>query len=189
MDDLGITVVFIWQMWMWILISLNIISKLHGYSGGYFPEACDSMLPDHNGAAPQTTKPPFMVEYVPGSYPGEPVTGTGNPVVFILLNLFITAMSGVIIIYFFFFTSYYNLSSFSFPQIFARINFWNNFQVLLKSEESTYFRGFMLEAREVADETRLTGRFVLLEPDKTQLLTCGVLEVSSWNLIYCFHFL
>lgn len=61
------------------------------------------MLPDHNGAAPQTTKPPFMVEYVPGSYPGEPVTGTGNTVVFILLNLFITAMSGVIIIYFFFF--------------------------------------------------------------------------------------
>lgn len=47
----------------------------------------------------------------------------------------------------------------------------------------------MLEAREVADETRLTGRFVLLEPDKTQLLTCGVLKVSSWNLIYCFHFL
>lgn len=70
------------------------------------------MLPDHNGAAPQTTKPPFMVEYVPGSYPGEPVTGTGNAVVFILLNLFITAMSGVIAIYIFFFTSYYNFSSF-----------------------------------------------------------------------------
>ncbi|XP_035767787.1 putative ferric-chelate reductase 1 [Neolamprologus brichardi] len=113
------------KMWMWIVISLNIISKLHGYSGGYFPEACDSMLPDHNGAAPQNTKPPYMVEYVPSSYPGEPVT------------------------------------------------------VLLKSEESTYFRGFMLEAREVADETRLTGRFVLLEPDKTQLLTCGVLEDSA----------
>lgn len=60
------------------------------------------MLPDHNGAAPQTTNPPYMVEYVPGSYPGEPVTGTGNDVVFILLNLFITAMSGVIVIYFFF---------------------------------------------------------------------------------------
>lgn len=59
------------------------------------------MLPDHNGAAPQTTNPPFMVEYVPGSYPGEPVTGTGNAVVLILLNLFITAMSGVIIIYIF----------------------------------------------------------------------------------------
>lgn len=80
------------------------------------------MLPDHNGAAPQTTNPPFMVEYVPGSYPGEPVTGTGNAVVFILLNLFITAMSGVIVIYIFF-TSYYNLSSFSFSQIFARMNF------------------------------------------------------------------
>ncbi|KAL4000433.1 hypothetical protein ACER0C_008204 [Sarotherodon galilaeus] len=113
------------KMWIWILISLNIISKLHAYSGGNFPEACDSMLPNHNGAAPQTTEPPFMVEYVPGSYPGEPVT------------------------------------------------------VLLKSEESTYFRGFMLEAREVADETRLTGKFVLLEPDWTQLLTCGGLEGSA----------
>lgn len=47
----------------------------------------------------------------------------------------------------------------------------------------------MLEAREVADETRLTGKFVLLEPHNTQLLKCGVLEVSSWNFIYCFHFL
>ncbi|KAL4000432.1 alpha-N-acetylgalactosaminide alpha-2,6-sialyltransferase (sialyltransferase 7B) [Sarotherodon galilaeus] len=113
------------KMWIWILISLNIISKLHAYSGGNLIEACDSMLPNHNGAAPQNTEPPFMVEYVPGSYPGEPVT------------------------------------------------------VLLKSEESTYFRGFMLEAREVADETRLTGKFVLLEPDRTQLLTCGGLEGSA----------
>lgn len=68
------------------------------------------MLPDHNGAAPQTTNPPFMVEYVPGSYPGEPVTGTGNAVVFILLNLFITAMSGVIVIYLFFFLQVITIS-------------------------------------------------------------------------------
>ncbi|XP_039463273.1 uncharacterized protein LOC120436386 isoform X2 [Oreochromis aureus] len=113
------------KMWIWILISLNIISKLHAYSDGSLIEACDSMLPNHNGAAPQTTEPPFMVEYVPGSYPGEPVT------------------------------------------------------VLLKSEESTYFRGFMLEAREVADEKRLTGKFVLLDPEQTRLLTCGGLEGSA----------
>ncbi|XP_039462524.1 uncharacterized protein LOC120436147 isoform X1 [Oreochromis aureus] len=113
------------KMWIWILISLNIISKLHAYSEGNLIEACDSMLPNHNGAAPQNTEPPFMVEYVPGSYPGEPVT------------------------------------------------------VLLKSEESTYFRGFMLEAREVADEKRLTGKFVLLDPEQTCLLTCGGLEGSA----------
>lgn len=117
--------IFILQMWIWILISLNIISKLHAYSDGNLIEACDSMLPNHNGAAPQTTEPPFMVEYVPGSYPGEPVTGTGNVVVFILLHLFITAISGVIVIYMFcfVFTSYYNFSSFSFSQIFAWMNF------------------------------------------------------------------
>lgn len=42
----------------------------------------------------------------------------------------------------------------------------------------------MLEAREVANEKRLTGKFVLLDPEQTWLLTCGGLEVSSWNLIH-----
>lgn len=71
------------------------------------------MLPNHNGAAPQTTKPPYMVEYVPGSYPGEPVTGTVNAVVFILLNLFITAMSGV--------TFFYKLLRFLFILFFSNL--------------------------------------------------------------------
>lgn len=57
----------------------------------------------------------------------------------------------------------------------------NILTVFLKSKSSTPFRGFMLEAREMGrvDEGRPVGKFILLEPDKTQLLTCDGLPVST----------
>ncbi|XP_061594124.1 ferric-chelate reductase 1-like [Cololabis saira] len=67
-------------MWMLILIGLNIISKLHGYSHGKVPESCESMLPDHrrrgNPTLPQTSDPPFWVTYEHGSSNKYPVKVT-----------------------------------------------------------------------------------------------------------------
>ncbi|XP_061594123.1 putative ferric-chelate reductase 1 isoform X2 [Cololabis saira] len=67
-------------MWMLILIGLNIISKLHGYSHGGVPESCKSMLPDHrrrdNPVLPQTSDPPFEVTYEHGSSNKYPVKVT-----------------------------------------------------------------------------------------------------------------
>ncbi|XP_047230106.1 putative ferric-chelate reductase 1 isoform X3 [Girardinichthys multiradiatus] len=66
------------KMWWWIFVSLNFISKLHGYSHGNFPEACDSMRPLHGpggtGTPPQTSEPPFMVSNRLGSNVGDPIT-------------------------------------------------------------------------------------------------------------------
>ncbi|XP_056234572.1 mucin-2-like [Seriola aureovittata] len=66
------------KMWMWILIGLNFISKVQGYSNRPFPESCHSMLPEHrdrigNLVGPQNTKLPFEVHYELGN-DGEPIT-------------------------------------------------------------------------------------------------------------------
>ncbi|KAK1897069.1 Ferric-chelate reductase 1 [Dissostichus eleginoides] len=65
-------------MWLWILISLEIITKLHGYSNGRFPESCVSMLPEHRDRSgilhkPQRTDPPFEITYDPAPH-GKPIT-------------------------------------------------------------------------------------------------------------------
>ncbi|XP_068563184.1 uncharacterized protein [Cebidichthys violaceus] len=65
-------------MWVWILIGLNIITKMHGFSSGNFPQSCDTMLPQHarpDGEfnAPQSTEPPFELSCKPGNE-GDPIT-------------------------------------------------------------------------------------------------------------------
>nr|XP_033937391.1 ferric-chelate reductase 1-like [Pseudochaenichthys georgianus] len=65
-------------MWLWIVISLDTITKVHGYSDGRFPESCDSMSPVHtnrNGISyePQSTGPPFEITYDPAPH-GHPIT-------------------------------------------------------------------------------------------------------------------
>ncbi|XP_071343754.1 uncharacterized protein [Trachinotus anak] len=65
-------------MWMWILICLNFISKVHGYPSAPFPESCESMLTQHTDrrgqlVRPQTSEPPFEVDYKHGNK-GEPIT-------------------------------------------------------------------------------------------------------------------
>ncbi len=67
-------------MWSWILIGLSVITKVHGYASGYFPQSCESMSPQHVGTGgqflpPQNTEPPFEVLYQHGKK-GEPITGT-----------------------------------------------------------------------------------------------------------------
>ena len=61
-------------MWLWILIGLGIITKVHGFSNGDFPDVCESMLPNHErrGATilPQSGDPPFYIEF------GEVINGT-----------------------------------------------------------------------------------------------------------------
>ncbi|XP_034438555.1 ferric-chelate reductase 1 isoform X1 [Hippoglossus hippoglossus] len=53
--------------------------------------------------------------------------------------------------------------------------------VILKSKQSTQFRGFMLEARErgKVDEGVPVGKFIILEPSKTALMTCNGSANSS----------
>nr|XP_015826937.2 uncharacterized protein LOC107393227 isoform X1 [Nothobranchius furzeri]XP_054586070.1 uncharacterized protein LOC107393227 isoform X1 [Nothobranchius furzeri] len=68
-------------MWLWILIGSDFISKLYGYQNGRFPEACDSMLPQHRGSGgtffpPQTSEPPFAVSYELGQNTRDPVKVT-----------------------------------------------------------------------------------------------------------------
>ncbi|KAI4828690.1 hypothetical protein KUCAC02_022769 [Chaenocephalus aceratus] len=65
-------------MWLWIVISLETITKVHGYTEGRFPESCDSMSPVHtnrNGISyePQSTDPPFEITYDPAPH-GQPIT-------------------------------------------------------------------------------------------------------------------
>ncbi|XP_054459043.1 uncharacterized protein LOC129094802 [Anoplopoma fimbria] len=66
-------------MWLWILIGLNIIAKVHGHSSGNFPESCESMSPLHKGEGgipfpPQNTEPPFKITYNLPKKKGEPIT-------------------------------------------------------------------------------------------------------------------
>ncbi|KAK5907549.1 hypothetical protein CesoFtcFv8_005383 [Champsocephalus esox] len=66
------------KMWLWIVISIETITKVHGYSNGRFPESCDSMSPVHtnrNGILyePQSTDPPFEITYDPAPH-GQPIT-------------------------------------------------------------------------------------------------------------------
>ncbi|CAB1444499.1 unnamed protein product [Pleuronectes platessa] len=53
--------------------------------------------------------------------------------------------------------------------------------VILKSKQSTQFKGFMLEARErgKVDEGVPVGQFIILNPANTKLMTCNQLEGSS----------
>lgn len=67
-------------MWLWILIGLSIITKVHGFASGFLEQSCKLMSPQHERTenerfAPQTTEPPFEVLYQPGKK-GEPITGT-----------------------------------------------------------------------------------------------------------------
>lgn len=72
--------IFALQMWMWIIIVLNTVVKIHGYASAPFPESCSSMLPHHvsgeTGAViqPQTSEPPFYIDYNHGKQ-GAPITG------------------------------------------------------------------------------------------------------------------
>ncbi|XP_034386794.1 ferric-chelate reductase 1-like [Cyclopterus lumpus] len=59
-------------MGLWILIGLNIITKVSGYSNGIFPMVCESMFPDHKTASaspflPQNTTAPFDIIPEPGN--------------------------------------------------------------------------------------------------------------------------
>lgn len=73
--------IFALKMWMWILIGLNIVVKVHGYASTPFPESCNSMSPKHvnritqQPAHPQTSEPPFEIRYNHNEK-GEPITGT-----------------------------------------------------------------------------------------------------------------
>lgn len=85
---------FVLQMWLWILTGLGIITKVHGFSGGNFPEACASMSPVHmitpgQPIPPQDTELPFEVTYQHGKA-GEPITGTETTGPFFPESLFIT---------------------------------------------------------------------------------------------------
>ncbi|KAI3368825.1 hypothetical protein L3Q82_025807 [Scortum barcoo] len=65
------------QMWLWILTGLCIITKVHGFASGNFPQSCESMSPDHPQGGlitpPQNTVPPFEVLYQHGKK-GDPIT-------------------------------------------------------------------------------------------------------------------
>nr|XP_020462715.1 filamentous growth regulator 23-like [Monopterus albus] len=65
-------------MWMWTVIGLNILTMVHGFSNGNFPQSCTSMLPVHldnnnKQIPPQNTEAPFEVRTLPVSR-GEPIT-------------------------------------------------------------------------------------------------------------------
>ncbi|XP_067370462.1 putative ferric-chelate reductase 1 isoform X4 [Channa argus] len=67
------------QMWLWILIGPNIVTKVHGYASKSIIESCDSMAPKHYNKAtgedfkPQDTDSLYMVSCNPGRK-GDPVT-------------------------------------------------------------------------------------------------------------------
>lgn len=73
------------QMWLWTLIGLCIITKVHGFANGApnDEETCKKMSPKHRisaetDALPQTTKSPFEVTYELGQRK-EPITGIDSP--------------------------------------------------------------------------------------------------------------
>uniref|UniRef100_A0A3P8UFS7 Reelin domain-containing protein n=1 Tax=Amphiprion percula TaxID=161767 RepID=A0A3P8UFS7_AMPPE len=66
------------EMWTWILIGLDIITKVHGFSSGIFLQSCNSLSPQHpvgNGTnfSAQTSAAPFMVDFESRN-PGDPIT-------------------------------------------------------------------------------------------------------------------
>ncbi|KAK9519022.1 hypothetical protein VZT92_021779 [Zoarces viviparus] len=68
-------------MWLWILIGLNIIAKVHGFPNGFLQEPCtgNSMTPEHrrrNGVLydPQNTKSPFELSCDQPKHEGDPTT-------------------------------------------------------------------------------------------------------------------
>ncbi|XP_028259107.1 uncharacterized protein LOC114434248 isoform X3 [Parambassis ranga] len=67
------------KMWKWIvLLFCGIIIKVHGYSNGVFPEACESMAPNHifrgKPFSPQTNgNPPFQITIIENN-PEGPIT-------------------------------------------------------------------------------------------------------------------
>ncbi|XP_040896634.1 uncharacterized protein LOC121183561 isoform X2 [Toxotes jaculatrix] len=65
------------NMWMWILIGLDFITKVHGYPNSPFPDSCVTMSPIHKSRTgqlipPQTKIPPYEVSYAEGRE-GEPI--------------------------------------------------------------------------------------------------------------------
>ena len=172
-------------MWLCILIGLNFITTVLGYSSGYVPQSYKTMLPDHKirGTlfSPQSTEPPFEIQYEQGNNE-EPITGTETVTplypgcLFITMNLCCNGqyLGSVKVIT----TSVLTFCS----SAFTRINTIHYFSVILKSKQSTTFQGFMLEARErgKVDEGVPVGKFIKLEPSQTQLLTCDGSAVSKY---------
>uniref|UniRef100_A0AAQ5ZYD0 Reelin domain-containing protein n=1 Tax=Amphiprion ocellaris TaxID=80972 RepID=A0AAQ5ZYD0_AMPOC len=65
-------------MWTWILIGLDIITKVHGFSSGIFLQSCNSLSPQHPAGdgtnfSAQTSAAPFMVDFESRN-PGDPIT-------------------------------------------------------------------------------------------------------------------
>ncbi|KAK2835619.1 hypothetical protein Q5P01_016103 [Channa striata] len=112
-------------MWLWILIFLDIVTKVHGFASNSIAESCQSMSPVHFNRAtgenfkPQNTESSFQVICNHGQK-AEPVT------------------------------------------------------VSLISTGPNRFKGFMLEARtRGVDESQPVGKFIILQPDRSKVLTCG----------------
>lgn len=153
-------------MWLWIVISLETITKVHGYTEGGFPESCDSMSPVHTNRneisyEPQSTDPPFEITYDPAPH-GHPITGTEN--IFLkLVNHYSSLLQWS--------STYYCVHFLFLP--FSLINLQTFFQVYLKSKQSNKFTGFMLEARKTEDVVGpAVGKFIVLDSHETRLLSC-----------------
>ncbi|XP_049910900.1 uncharacterized protein LOC126396697 isoform X10 [Epinephelus moara] len=74
------TVYKYFKMWLWILIGLNVVSKVHGYANGYFPDSCGNMFVNHRGRdgvqyVPQNTELPFTMTLT-YSQKGDPIKVT-----------------------------------------------------------------------------------------------------------------
>ncbi|XP_041861711.1 uncharacterized protein LOC121652774 isoform X2 [Melanotaenia boesemani] len=63
-------------MWLWILISFKMVSELEGYANGNIAGSCGSMLPNHPGFGPETSKPPFMITCQNCNSSEDPITVT-----------------------------------------------------------------------------------------------------------------
>ncbi|XP_033477210.2 uncharacterized protein LOC117253702 isoform X2 [Epinephelus lanceolatus] len=74
------TVYKYFKMWLWILIGLNVVTKVHGYANGYFPDSCGNMFVNHRGRdgvqyVPQNTELPFTMTLT-YSQKGDPIKVT-----------------------------------------------------------------------------------------------------------------
>ncbi|XP_049444776.1 uncharacterized protein LOC125896339 isoform X2 [Epinephelus fuscoguttatus] len=74
------TVYKYFKMWLWILIGLNVVTKVHGYASGFFPDSCGNMFVNHRSRdgvqyVPQNTELPFTMTLT-YSQKGDPIKVT-----------------------------------------------------------------------------------------------------------------
>lgn len=144
-----------WRSCFLVAVLTGSVFPVSGFSNGKVTVSCGDMMPRH-GVVPSPAPPPFNITVDTASFtPGDNITGR-------LQHLSFTV----------------NASSLLLADICPSSYSPSTVTLQEASSTPTYFRGFLIEARDAGKpNSPAVGSFLLTDPQESQLLQCGHTQV------------